>query len=290
VERALLEEHPRKSEMCFKPNVHARIGRLQQCDELKKVLMPRCSDVGRFIEVNGTIIRTGMVKSLEWEQMYECATCKFQFPIHADLEQKNTFPKITKCPSKKAPPCQSKTFRFIPGSAKCRDYQEIKIQEHVSKLGVGSIPRSLVVILSDDLVDTPKAGDDVTISGIVKRRWKFMWENQRCDLELVLEANYLHINNEQKFQVNITEELIADFKKYWSKYQDTPLLGKQILLSTSSFFFLSLFFWRRRLLSDCCLWLNRTRFNSESHLSKRVRHVHRQTGCGSGSHWRRPPH
>jgi len=40
----------------------------------------------------------------------------------------------------------------------CRDYQEIKIQENVQLLGVGSIPRSMPVILMDDLVDSIKPG------------------------------------------------------------------------------------------------------------------------------------
>ena len=40
----------------------------------------------------------------------------------------------------------------------CRDYQEVKIQESMQTLGMGSIPRSIVVVLEDDLVDTVKAG------------------------------------------------------------------------------------------------------------------------------------
>lgn len=46
----------------------------------------------------------------------------------------------------------------------CRDYQEIKLQEKVSRLAMGKIPRSIAVILEDDLVDVCKAGDDVTIT------------------------------------------------------------------------------------------------------------------------------
>lgn len=66
------------------------------------------------------------------------------------------------------------------------DYQEIKLQEHVQRLGVGyvsqryeervalvvQIPRSVWVLLEKDLVDTCKAGDDVTVTGIVRQRWK----------------------------------------------------------------------------------------------------------------------
>ena len=46
---------------------------------------------------------------------------------------------------------------------RCRNYQEIKIQEQVQRLAVGMIPRSMWVVLMDDLVDCCKAGDDVTI-------------------------------------------------------------------------------------------------------------------------------
>ena len=46
---------------------------------------------------------------------------------------------------------------------KCCNYQEIKIQEQVQRLAVGTIPRSMWVVLQDDLVDSCKAGDDVTI-------------------------------------------------------------------------------------------------------------------------------
>ena len=45
-----------------------------------------------------------------------------------------------------------------------RDYQEIKVQEHVQMLDIGTIPRSLWAVLEDDLVDGCKPGDDVTIT------------------------------------------------------------------------------------------------------------------------------
>ena len=50
------------------------------------------------------------------------------------------------------------------GDLRYRDYQEIKVQEHVQMLDIGTIPRSLWVVLEDDLVDICKPGDDVTIT------------------------------------------------------------------------------------------------------------------------------
>ena len=55
---------------------------------------------------------------------------------------------------------------------KCNDYQEVRIQEQVHRLTVGSIPRSITIVLQDDLVDRCKAGDDVTIVGLLRKRWK----------------------------------------------------------------------------------------------------------------------
>lgn len=44
-----------------------------------------------------------------------------------------------------------------------KDYQEIKLQEKLDIYSAGTIPRSIVVILENDLVDSCKPGDDVTI-------------------------------------------------------------------------------------------------------------------------------
>jgi DNA replicative helicase MCM subunit Mcm2 (Cdc46/Mcm family) len=51
----------------------------------------------------------------------------------------------------------------------CRDYQEIKVQEKIQTVGMGSIPRSIGVLLMDDLVDTVQPGDDVFVIGTSRR-------------------------------------------------------------------------------------------------------------------------
>lgn len=45
-------------------------------------------------------------------------------------------------------PCHPK------GAVKCCDYQEILVQERIQMLEVGTMPRSITIILMDDLVDT----------------------------------------------------------------------------------------------------------------------------------------
>ena len=62
---------------------------------------------------------------------------------------------------------------FVTGGdpVKCCNYQEVKIQEQVQRLAMGTIPRSIWIILHDDLVDCCKAGDDVVIWWVQICKW-----------------------------------------------------------------------------------------------------------------------
>ena len=55
------------------------------------------------------------------------------------------------------------------------------------RLTVGSIPRSITIVLQDDLVDRCKAGDDVTIVGLLRKRWKPPQRDQRVEVEMAIE-------------------------------------------------------------------------------------------------------
>lgn len=98
---------------------------------------------------------------------------------------------------------QSRTLPSSMMLPKVENVEEIrwfsdKFSHHLKqRLSVGSIPRCMVVVLEDDLVDSCKSGDDITVYGVVMQRWKPFHEDARCDLELVLKANYVKVNNEQ---------------------------------------------------------------------------------------------
>ena len=63
---------------------------------------------------------------------------------------------------------------------------------------VGSIPRNILVVLEDDLVDLCKPGDDVAVCGVLKTRWRPLAKEARPDLEMVLAANHVRVRNEEK--------------------------------------------------------------------------------------------
>ncbi|GKD21412.1 probable DNA helicase MCM9 [Tanacetum coccineum] len=170
-----------------------------------------CPSIGRvrvkhrgiLLTLKGTVIRSGATKMIEGERMYECRKCKHRFKVHPELESRNSIPKPTACPSEmlttfvihsqqKSKYCESTSFQLLEGNQVCHDYQEIKIQESTQVLGVGAIPRSIPVILQDDLVE-----NEVIVTGVLSAKCPPDLKDVRCDLEPVLVANYvrfLHYN------------------------------------------------------------------------------------------------
>ncbi|CAJ1077563.1 DNA helicase MCM9 [Xyrichtys novacula] len=212
---------------------HARITGLPVCPELTRDTIPRSRDVGHFLSVTGTVIRTSVAKVLEYERDYMCNKCRHVFTVQADFDQHYTFVPPVSCPNPDA--CNSYKFACLsdgsePGA--CRDYQEIKIQEQVQRLSVGSIPRSMVVVLEDDLVDICKSGDDVTVYGVMCQRWKPFYDGSRCDVELVLKANNIEVNNQQAAAALLMKDAQREFDDFWESYKHDPIAGRdQILLS-----------------------------------------------------------
>jgi DNA helicase MCM9 len=140
--------------------------RLGQVPECQFIRVPRSSEVNRLICFMGTVTRTGQIKMLETKKLYDCSTCSRRFPVLYDPRQYNAIPKPYQClaASNSEDPCDGKKFKEVvmntgdlPDS--CKDYQEIKVQEQVTKLAIGTIPRGIVIILEDDLVDCCKPGN-----------------------------------------------------------------------------------------------------------------------------------
>lgn len=101
--------------------------------------------------------------------------------MHADVESVEMFPRPKVCLTEQDPPCVGREFELQEldlAEQDHRDYQEIRVQEQLHQLQVGSMPRSVHVVLMEDLVDLCKAGDDITMTGIVSRRWKPMQHDQ----------------------------------------------------------------------------------------------------------------
>ncbi|CAA7400958.1 unnamed protein product [Spirodela intermedia] len=200
------------------PETSPRIGRL------------RVKHRGILLTVKGTVIRSGAVKMIEGEREYMCRRCKHRFKVQPELESGNVIRLPTSCPSKGAKSCDGANFQFVENSIVCHDYQEIKIQESAQVMGVGSIPRSIPIILMDDLVDTVKAGDDVITTGVLSAKWSSDLKDVRCDLDPILLANHVRRTNELKSDMDTPDDMVKKFEQFWSDFSDKPLKGRNIIL------------------------------------------------------------
>ncbi|KAM8831457.1 DNA helicase MCM9 isoform 2-T3 [Spinachia spinachia] len=209
------------------PTLHARITGLPVCPELTRDTIPRSRDVGHFLSITGTVVRTSVAKVLEYERDYICTKCRHVFTVQADFVQFYIFIPPESCPNPQG--CNSFKFRCLSGGSEpafCKDFQEIKIQEQVQRLSVGSVPRTMLVVLEDDLVDSCKSGDDVTVYGVMYQRWKPFFEGTFCDVELVLKANNIEVNNQRASASNLMKDVQKEFEDFWNNYKHDRIAGE----------------------------------------------------------------
>jgi len=229
--KALLEEQTRllqHEELCvaitlktgrvptYKNHVFARIKGLPGANRKANVSAIRSEDANRFIQVSGTVTRSGMVRVLEAERRFVCNNdqCSHVIAVYSSKYESGG---IIEKPSGPCPSCKrSSSYTESKKDTICHDYQEIRVQEQVQKLGMGSIPRSIGVILLHDLVDSCKAGDDVVVTGIPFHRWSRITLGERCNLETVIDANTVHVLNTANHGAVLSDEKKQYFQDFWS--------------------------------------------------------------------------
>ncbi|KAL3814390.1 hypothetical protein ACJIZ3_015658 [Penstemon smallii] len=230
-QKVIFEDFKRIENASVKAYVHVRInvcGSPLECPEtFPSIGRVRVKHRGILLTLKGTVIRSGAIKMIEGEKIYECRVCKHRFKVFPEVETRNSTPRPTYCPSEN---CESTRFGIVEDNKLCHDYQEIKIQESTQVLGVGAIPRSIPVILKDDLVDLVKAGDDVMVTGVLTAKWSSDMKDVRCDLDPVLVANYVRRMNELKSDIDISDDIFMKFKQFWSDFKDAPLKGRNAIL------------------------------------------------------------
>lgn len=226
----------------LKPNIkiHARFTHFPVIPHLVKssINSIKSHDVGRLILISGTVIRVGSIKLHEISREFQCQKCHHRFVVETDTEQQLILPPPAACPN--IPQCRNTNpQQFQPTENKhIRDFQRIKLQEShhtASTSTIGLIPRSMLIILSENLVDTVRAGDEISVIGIVRRSWpNNLVKGNRIDLELYLEANNVYIKNntEKTSSIAITEEQQLYYSQFWhNNYEHTPIKARDYIIS-----------------------------------------------------------
>eukprot|EP01059_Diplonema_ambulator_P035094 TRINITY_DN8154_c0_g2_i1.p1 TRINITY_DN8154_c0_g2~~TRINITY_DN8154_c0_g2_i1.p1 ORF type:complete len:937 (+),score=291.20 TRINITY_DN8154_c0_g2_i1:88-2898(+) len=236
---ASLGLHHDPKEYTVKRNIKVRVVNLPLTADFYKrsITALRAEDVGPLIAVRGIVIREGTVRMFEATREYACERC------HATIEGRKTIAMLSPVHgpgvSQRPPICIgcNKAMTAVASTKQeaapqLRDYQEIKLQDQVTNLKAGTIPRSITVVLEDDLAESCRAGDDLVTVGVLTERWnKEPKPDQRCAIEMVLHANYIQVTNENKTATNVSLEDEDRFEEFWEAYADNKMEGRNVILS-----------------------------------------------------------
>lgn len=205
--------------------------------------IPTANSLGRLLSVRGTVIRTGGLKMQEYSKEWECTRCKTKQFTFVDDHQYGIIPKPVICTGVvDEVPCKNLKFsEIISLNSMHVDYQEIKIQELTSVLEIGAVPRSILILLRHELVDTCRAGDDVIITGLLGCRFKptLKADSSRLDGEMFLKATSIQstasINDSMRGGIATSAadetELLNSFQKFWSKFSDS-IIGRSVIVNS----------------------------------------------------------
>ncbi len=183
---------------------HARFRNPPEQLALRKI---RSVNIGRFVQVEGILTRASEVKPLLIKAMFICTKCGYLYEIPQDKGYSE--PNVCENPS-----CRKKgPFKLLMEESTFTDWQKIRIQEMPEELPPGQLPRSLDVIIKDDLVDVARPGDRVGIIGILRSVPDFTKGKLKTPtFSIYLASNYIDLFEKGLGKIEISPEEEQEIK------------------------------------------------------------------------------
>jgi len=134
---------------------------LEDVDKRIMRLMNPTSDIERLVSLEGIIIRCSDTVPDMQSGLFCCSECKNEVMVALSHW---TIDEPTRCEN-----CgRAQTFQIVHNDCKFGDRQLLKLQESPDSVPEGETPQSVAVHCYDDLVDSVRPGDRVTVTGIYR--------------------------------------------------------------------------------------------------------------------------
>lgn len=128
----------------------------------------RALHIGKMISIEGIVTRCSLVRPKMLRSVHYCAETQL---FHAREYRDATSTSSHLPPTSSLTPQTDEEGHILEteyGMCTFRDHQRISIQEMPERAPAGQLPRSVDVILDDDLVDKCKPGDRIQLVGIYR--------------------------------------------------------------------------------------------------------------------------
>ena len=232
--------------------VHARLMNLPPYCFKPSLADISAEDVGSLMQIVGTVVKTGPVQMLETARTFKCSGkkgCKNSFVVPADKQQRNNSIQMPqRCPFTKpdGEVCVNTKLAAVVGASFYTDYQEIKLQEAAGRLRDGHIPRSLLVKLEHDLVDSKcQPGDEVVVVGSLLAQWtqQSTIPDAQCWISTALAAHSIRVVSQKgssAWQSSVSgnskshgelDNFRKEFEAYWEqpKNLESPIQARDFI-------------------------------------------------------------
>ncbi len=189
--------------------IHVRFRNLPEKIKLREL---RDEHIGKLIMVEGILTRMSQVKQKVKKLWFRCEACGMEFPVPQPTEF-ITVP--TACPN---PDCPKKTGPFTPlmnhPKNEYTNWQDLLLQERPEEVPSGQLPRSIEVVVDDDLVDSARPGDRVTIVGILEPMLnKPVRKSSTAVFPMRIKANYIEVSKKVLEEIELTPEDLQKIKE-----------------------------------------------------------------------------
>jgi replicative DNA helicase Mcm len=199
--------------------IFARFRRLPERTALRKI---GAEHIKKIALVDGIIVRTTQVKPTIVSAVFRCRKC-------LEIIVQDQEGELIRGPGSHCLFCkQSTSFELIQEQSKFKNTQEARIQERPEDLPPGQLPRYLDIRLEDDLVDSARPGDRVSVTSIVRAEKQTVGERGRLrTFNIYLDANFVDVVGKETEVVEITPE---DEKQILEAARD-PWVQRKLVMS-----------------------------------------------------------
>jgi DNA replication licensing factor MCM2 len=211
----------------IKSEIHVRISDVPIADSLRDL---RRQHLGGLVKVSGVVTRRSAVYPQLQLAYYTCGSCNStQGPFRTDLGVGANGDVAALHMPEECPRCNAAQFRLHPTLSQYRNLQRWNLQETPGSVPPGRVPRSKEVLLTDDLIDCARPGEEVEITGIFEHSFdsSLTLKSGFPVFSTYISANHISKREDASSASNLSE---LDIRQILELSRD-PKIGERIVRS-----------------------------------------------------------